>query len=105
MTAIARTSNGHPEIGFSLRVGGGLSTEPHLGVRLNAFVRWHQVVPVIKGITEIFRDSDVLRQSREYARLKFLFKKHGWTAESFQTELQQRLGFRLPDKSTRRGSR
>jgi sulfite reductase (ferredoxin) len=95
MTAIARTRNGHPETGFSLRVGGGLSTDPHLGVRLNAFVRWNQVVPVIKGITEIFRDSDVLRQSRESARLKFLFKKHGWTSESFQTELERRLGFRL----------
>src|SRR5712692_6791382 len=95
MTAIARTRNGQPEIGFSLRVGGGLSTDPHLGVRLNAFVRWNQVVPVIKGITEIFRDSDVLRQSRERARLKFLFKSHGWTAESFRVELERHLGFWL----------
>ncbi len=95
MTAIAGTRNGHPEIGFSLRVGGGLSTDPHFGVRLNAFVGWNQILPVIKGITEIFRDSDVLRQSRESARLKFLFKKHGWTPESFQTELERRLGFRL----------
>jgi sulfite reductase (ferredoxin) len=95
LTAIVRTSNGHPEIGFSSRVGGGLSTDPHLGVRLNAFVRWNQVVPVIKGITEIFRDSDILRQSRESARLKFLFKRHDWTAESFQAELERRIGFRL----------
>ena len=95
MGAIARTRNGRPEIGFSLRVGGGLSTEPHFGVRLNAFVRWNQVVPVIKGITQIFRDSDILRESRESARLKFLFMKHGWTAESFQAELERRLGFRL----------
>ena len=95
MTAIPRTRNGWPEIGFSLRVGGGLSTDPHLGVRLNAFVRWNQVVPVIKGITEIFRDSEILRQSRERARLKFLFKNHGWTAESFQAELERRLGFLL----------
>lgn len=95
MTAVARTSNGHPEIGFSVRVGGGLSTDPHLGVRLNAFLRWNQVVPVIQGITEIFRDSDILRQSRQSARLKFLFKKHGWTAESFQAELEQRIAFRL----------
>jgi len=95
ITAIAPTSNGHPEIGFSLRVGGGLSTDPHLGVRLNAFVRWNHVVSVVKGITEIFRDSEVLRQSRERARLKFLFKEHGWTAESFRAELERRLGFLL----------
>jgi len=95
MTAIARTLNGRPEIGFSLRIGGGLSVNPHLGVRLNAFVRWNQVLPVIQAVTEIFRDSDCLRQGRERARLKFLFLQHGWTVESFQAELERRLGFRL----------
>lgn len=95
LTADVRASNGHPQIGFSLRVGGGLSTDPHLGVRLNAFVRWNQVVPVIRGVTEIFRDSDQLRQSRERARLKFLFLQHAWTAADFQAELEHRIGFRL----------
>ncbi len=93
-TAVRRAGEG-PETGFSLRVGGGLSTDPHLAVRLNAFVSWNQVVPVLKGITEIFRDSDKLRENRERARLKFLFLKQGWTAESFQNELEQRMGFRL----------
>jgi sulfite reductase (ferredoxin) len=83
------------EIGFSLRVGGGLSTDPHLGVRLNAFVRWNQVLSVFKGIAEIFRDSQMLRESRERARLKFLFLKHGWTADDFLNELERRIGFRL----------
>jgi sulfite reductase (ferredoxin) len=95
LTAAVRADNGHPQIGFSLRIGGGLSTDPHLGVRLNAFVRWNQVVPVIRGVTEIFRDSDQLRQSRERARLKFLFLQHGWTAADFQAELEHRIGFRL----------
>src|SRR4029077_19303208 len=58
-------------------------------------VRWNQVVPVVKGITELFRDSEVLREHRERARLKFLFLRHGWTAERFQQELQDRIGFRL----------
>ena len=95
LTATTRTHNGLPEIGFSLRAGGGLSTDPHLGVRLNAFVRWSQALSVIQAIAEIFRDSNCLRQSRERARLKFLFLQHGWTAESFQAELERRLGFRL----------
>jgi len=95
LTAIHRTLNGKPEIGFSLRVAGGLSTEPHLATRLNAFVRWKQVPQVIKGIAELFRDSDQLREHRERARLKFLFLKHGWTAEDFQKELERRIGFRL----------
>jgi sulfite reductase (ferredoxin) len=91
LTAVRRSS----EVGFSLRVGGGLSTDPHLGVRLNAFVRWQQVLPVFKGIAELFRESQVLRESRERARLKFLFLKHGWTGDDFLHELESRIGFRL----------
>jgi len=83
------------EIGFSVRVGGGLSTDPHLGVRLDAFVRWREVLPVVRGISEIFRDSDALRQNREKARLKFLFLRDGWTAARFLAELERRLGATL----------
>jgi sulfite reductase (ferredoxin) len=95
LTAITRVVGGKPEVGFSLRVAGGLSAEPYLGARLNAFVRWNQVLPVVKGIAELFRDSDVLREHRERARLKFLFLRHGWTAERFLSELQDRIGFQL----------
>ncbi len=91
LTAIRRGG----ETGFSLQVGGGLSTDPHLGARLNAFIHQDQVLPVLKGIAEIFRESDVLRENRERARLKFLFLKHGWTADSFKSELESRLGFHL----------
>src|SRR6185437_633363 len=51
LTAIRRRNS---EVGFSLRIGGGLSTDPHLAVRLNAFVQRHQVIPVLKGVAEIF---------------------------------------------------
>lgn len=95
LTAITRHVGGKPETGFSLRVAGGLSTEPYLGARLDAFVRWNQVVPVVRGIAELFRDSDVLREHRERARLKFLFLRHEWTAERFLHELQDRIGFKL----------
>jgi sulfite reductase (ferredoxin) len=93
LTAVTRTLNGQPEVGFSLRVGGGLSAEPYLAARLNAFIQWNQVVPTIKGITELFRDSHQLREHRERARLKFLFLRHGWTADDFQRELERRIGF------------
>jgi sulfite reductase (ferredoxin) len=95
LTAITRVNGGSEETGFSLRVGGGLSTDPYLGARLNAFVRWNQVSPVVHGIAQLFRDSDQLREHRERARLKFLFLREGWTAERFQNELEQRIGFRL----------
>jgi sulfite reductase (ferredoxin) len=95
LTATRRTRHGGEEIGFSLRVAGGLSTEPHLAVKLNAFVQWHQVIPVVRAITEVFKESEVLRQSREKARLKFLFLQHGWTAESFLAAIESKLGYKL----------
>jgi sulfite reductase (ferredoxin) len=95
LTAVTRKRSHGAEVGFSLRVAGGLSTDPHLGVRLNAFVRWEQAVPVARGVAELFRESEVLRQNRERARLKFLFLQHGWTADSFLGALQDRLGFAL----------
>ena len=93
LTAVRDLYSGR--VGFSLRVGGGLSTRPHLAERLDAFVRPEQVLAVVKGVSEIFRDSDVLRQNREKARLKFLFLDHGWTPVRFQAALEDRLGFRL----------
>jgi len=95
LTATTRKSGGGIETGFSLRVGGGLSTDPHIALRLNAFIRWEQVVPVARGVAEIFRSSETLRQSREKARLKFLFLQQGWTADSFLEELQRQIGFAL----------
>lgn len=94
---LRKRASGELERGFSLRIGGGLSTQPHLAVRLNAFVSWSDVVPVTRAIAEIFRDADVLRQSREQARLKFLFLKHGWDADTFLAEIHRRLGYRLDE--------
>jgi len=93
LTALRHPASG--QTGFSLRVGGGLATDPHLAPRLDAFVRWHQVVPVVRAVTEVFRDSEVLRQHREKARLKFLFLQHGWTPGRFLEAIEARLGFSL----------
>jgi sulfite reductase (ferredoxin) len=94
-TPVTRRRTRGLETGFSVRVGGGLSTNPHLAVRLNAFVAWNQVVPVARGIAELFRAQDVLRENRERARLKFLFLQHGWTPERFLADLEERIGFKL----------
>jgi sulfite reductase (ferredoxin) len=95
LTATTRCRAGKSEVGFTLRVGGGLSTNPHLAVALDAFIKPEEVLRVVRGVAEIFRASEVLRQSREKARLKFLFLEHGWTADTFLAELQQRIGFSL----------
>jgi sulfite reductase (ferredoxin) len=95
LTGLIRKQNGVEEQGFSLRIGGGLSTDPHLALKLNAFVRWNQVLPTVRAVAETFRDSGVLRESRDKARLKFLFLKHGWNADTFLSEIHRRLGFKL----------
>lgn len=107
LTAVRAPRSG--EVGFSLRVGGGLSTDPHLGRRLDVFVRPDQVPAVVRGVAEVFRDSDVLREHREKARLKFLFLQQGWTEARFQEALERRLGFALapavPEEQPREGFR
>jgi sulfite reductase (ferredoxin) len=80
------------EVGYSVRVGGGLSSDPHLAERLDAFIPTYEVVAVARAITQIFRDQQGLRESRDRARLKHLFTREGWTAESFLHEVERRLG-------------
>jgi sulfite reductase (ferredoxin) len=83
------------KVGYAVRVGGGLSKEPHLAVKLNAFIRPDQVVDVARVIAEIFRDQQSLRENRDRARLKYLFLREGWTPERFLNELEARLGYRF----------
>ncbi len=99
--------NGH--VGYSLRVGGGLSKEPHLAIRIDAFILPDQALRVVRTVAEIFRDQQGLRESRDRARMKYLFLKQSWTPETFLAELQLRLDFKLlpgapeqvPDESLR----
>jgi len=88
-----RASDG--TVGFHVRVGGGLSTRPHLSVLLPAFVHPAQLPAVVTAVAGIFRDSDELRLNRSKARMKYLFITHGWTAESFLAEVERRIGYTL----------
>jgi len=100
LTAVERFRRGQREVGFSLRVGGGLSADPHLATRLDAFVRWDQVLPVVRAIAELFREQDVLRDNRKRARMKHLFTQFGWTPGRFLAELHSHLGYRLDPGET-----
>jgi len=91
LTAVRRGD----EIGYTVRVGGGLSNEPHLAVKLDAFVKPEQAVDVTRAIAQIFRDQQGLRESRDRARLKYLFMREGWTPESFLAEIERRLGYKF----------
>ncbi|WP_438291104.1 nitrite/sulfite reductase [Streptomyces sp. HUAS TT7] len=77
----------HPEHGpgFDLWVGGGLSTNPKLGVRLGAWVPLDEVPDVYEGVISIFRDYGY-RRLRTRARLKFLVAD--WGPEKFRQVLQ-----------------
>ncbi len=91
LTAIRRDDG---EVGYSIRVGGGLSKDPHLALRLNAFVPQEQAEKVCYEIARMFRDqTGSLRESRTHARMKFMFMRDGWTAESFLADLERRLGY------------
>jgi sulfite reductase (ferredoxin) len=77
----------HPEHGpgFDLWVGGGLSTNPKIGVRLGAWVPLPEVAEVWAGVVGIFRDYGY-RRLRSRARLKFLVSD--WGAERFRQVLE-----------------
>ncbi|GAA3008131.1 nitrite/sulfite reductase [Kitasatospora sp. NPDC127116] len=77
----------HPEHGpgFDLWVGGGLSTNPKLGVRLGAWVPLEEVADVYGGVIGIFRDYGY-RRLRNRARLKFLVAD--WGVEKFRRVLE-----------------
>ncbi len=89
------THDGKAEVGFDLRVGGGLSTQPFISQRLAVFVRPEEVVEVVRAITEIWRDTPEYRQKRHHARIKFLI--HDWGVERFRAVLEERLGRKLTD--------
>ncbi len=91
----ASGGGGITEVGFDLHVGGGLSTQPFLSQRLNAFVKPDDALEVVKAITDIWRETPEYRQKRHHARLKYLI--HDWGIEKFRQALEQRLGRKLDE--------
>lgn len=88
ITAVRRGRSG--EIGFQVRVGGGLSTQPYFAQRLDMVVAPEQVLDVCRAVTEIFRDEGY-RKRRNHARLKFLVAD--WGAVRFREAMIERLGW------------
>lgn len=84
---VAFTAVVHPEHGpgFDLWVGGGLSTNPRLAVRLGAWVPLAEVPDVWAGVVAIFRDHGY-RKLRTKARLKFLLAD--WGPDRFREVLE-----------------
>jgi sulfite reductase (ferredoxin) len=95
LTAIKREVNGLEEIGYTLRVGGGLSTEPHIAERIPAFIPQDKAYAVVEAVLLIFKEQQELRENRTRARIKYLFMRHGWTAETMLEAIEAKLGYKL----------
>jgi sulfite reductase beta subunit-like hemoprotein len=93
-TAVRRTRANGEELGFQVRVGGGLSSRPHFAKPLNMFVPQDRLLSVFAAVTGIFRDNGN-RENRKKARLKFLVED--WGIERFEEEVRARLDW-TPDQ-------
>ncbi len=78
------------EIGYGLRVGGGLSTQPYFAPWIDVFFTPDQAVDAVRAVTGIFRDFGY-REKRTHARLKFLVSD--WGPEKFKEKLIEYLGY------------
>jgi len=89
---LRRTVNGVQEAGYGLMVGGGLSAAPHMAKIMPFFIKPGQVWPVVKAVSEVFRDEGY-RLKRNRARFKFLVAD--WGVEKMAAAIQERLDFQL----------
>lgn len=93
---LKRMVDGVEEVGYGIMIGGGLSASPHLAQILPYFLRREEVWPVVKAVSEVFRDEGY-RLKRNRARFKFLVKD--WGVERMAGEVEQRLAF-APQRHT-----
>lgn len=78
------------EAGYGLRVGGGLSTQPHFGQWMDTFFSADQALEATIAVTKLFRDHG-FRERRTHSRLKFLVAD--WGAEKVREHLVGYLGY------------
>lgn len=89
---LKRTVSGVEERGYGIMIGGGLSAAPHMSQVLPWFLKPEQVRPVVKAVSETFRD-DGYRLKRNRARFKFLIAD--WVKEGGIELVAQRVQSRL----------
>jgi sulfite reductase beta subunit-like hemoprotein len=95
LVGAARAGDGQTELGFDVRVGGGLSTQPFLSRRLGVFIAPEEAVDVVRGLTDVWREAPAYREKRHRARFKFLV--HDWGVDTLRRALEERLGRRLAE--------
>src|SRR5579864_7658284 len=79
--------------GYSLRVGGGLSSTPRLARDLNVFVPRGEALTVARALLDVWRTDLRYRLSRAKARLKFLVDDYGpdGVRDALEAQLHRKL--------------
>ena len=85
--------DGQPQIGYSVRVGGGLSSTPRIARELESFVTPDEVLPTARAILDVWRADLRYRMSRAKARLKFLVDDYG--VDGVKSAVEEKLGHPL----------
>jgi ferredoxin-nitrite reductase len=83
------------EPGFSVRVGGGLSSVPRIARDMGVFVPRALAIGVLRATTDAWQEDLKYRVSRVKARLKFMIDDIG--SEGMRERVEARLGFALED--------
>ena len=86
---LERKVNGKIEAGYGVKVGGGLSSSPHLSQTLPIFIKPEDVLTVAHYVTVVFRDFGY-REKRNRARFKFLVAD--WGAEKVLAKIEELSG-------------
>ena len=68
---LERMKDGKREAGYGIKVGGGLSSSPHLAQTLPVFLTPEDVLPMVHYTSVLYRDQGY-REKRNRARFKFL---------------------------------
>lgn len=83
---LEREVNGKIEAGYGMKVGGGLSSSPHLAQTLPIFLKPDDVLPAVHFTAAVFRDFGY-REKRNRARYKFLVAD--WGAEKILAKMEE----------------
>jgi ferredoxin-nitrite reductase len=81
--------------GFTVHVGGGLSSVPRLARDLGVFVPKEDALPVLRALIDAWKEDLRYRISRVKARIKFMIDDIG--ADGMRAEVERRLGYALED--------
>jgi sulfite reductase (NADPH) hemoprotein beta-component len=77
--------NAQGEIGFRVRVGGGLGRTPVIGVEISDFVPWQDIITYVESIVRVYNQYG-RRDNLYKARIKILVKALG--IEAFRREVE-----------------